>query len=83
MFLINPVFSCSPWIWSEALRSTRLQDVGAEREEENVQAVPLEQGWGDFPRGEDDALPEKRDLQVPDRGGSARVHGSCHRVPRR
>lgn len=65
------------------LRSTRLQDVGAEWEEENVQTVPLEQGWGDFPCGEDDALPEERDLQVPDRGWSTSVHGSCHRVPRR
>lgn len=84
------VFSCSsPRIWSKALRttrksrSTRLQDVGEEREEENVEAVALQQGWGDFPCGEDDALPEERDLQVPHRGGSARVHGSCHRVPRR
>lgn len=65
------------------LRGKLRQDVGPEWEEENVQAVPFSQGWGHLPSGETDALPEERDIQVPDQRGCSRVHGSGDRVPSR
>lgn len=76
-------------VWSKGLRitstlrSTKPQDVGPQREEENVQTVTLQQGRRYFPRGEDDALLEERNVQVPDRCRSTSLHGSCHRVSSR
>ena len=65
------------------LRGKLQQDVGPEREEENVQAVPFGQGRRHLPGGEADALLEERDVQVPDQRGCSRVHGGGHRVPGR
>ncbi|KAB1271220.1 Core histone macro-H2A.2 [Camelus dromedarius] len=65
------------------LRGKLRQDVGPEREEENVQAVTFSQGWGHLPSGEADALPEERDVQVPNQRGCSRLHGRSHRIPGR
>jgi len=75
--------------WSKGIRiasklkSTKLQDVRPQWEEENVQAVTLQQGRCYFPCGEDDALPKERNIQVPDRCWSTGLHGSSHRVSSR
>lgn len=76
-------------VWSKGIRitsklkSTKLQDVGPQWEEENVQTVTLQQGRRYFPCGEDDALLKERNIQVPDRCWSTSLHGSCHRVSSR
>lgn len=68
---------------SSKLRAKLRQDVGPEWEEENVQAVAFSQGRGHLPRGEVDAVPEERDVQVPDQRGCSRLHGRGHRIPGR
>lgn len=68
---------------SSKLRAKLRQDVGPEREEENVQAVAFSQGRSHLPRGEADAVPEERDVQVPDQRGCSRLHGRGHRIPGR
>lgn len=87
-FLTLPSFLLSIVLVPGGLRVSKLrgklrQDVGPEREEENVQAVPFSQGRCHLPRGEADALSEERDVQVPDQRGCSRLHGGSHRVPGR
>lgn len=86
----NPIsFLLQLFGWSSGLRitsklkSTKQQDVGPKREEENVQTVALKQGRCYFPRGENDALLKERNVQVSDRCWSPSLHGSRHRVPSR
>lgn len=87
-FLTLPSFLLSIVLEPGGLRVSKLrgklrQDVGPEREEENVQAVPFSQGRCHLPRGEADAVPEERDVQIPDQRGCSRLHGGSHRVPGR
>lgn len=60
------------------LRGKLRQDVGPEREEENVQAVPFSQGRCHLSSGEADALSEERDVQVPNQRGRPCLHGGSH-----